>query len=809
MKMDKENLKKNQFWLLLPLVLLCLVVAFFSAKSLLSAANKEWTKAKETKAKLEQIINNPGDVKPAELPDRLKVIGEQADREKRRLWEFFYDFQNKVEREAVAVPAPREAAPNPDGAPVPPRLPPRRRLVKIHDPLITWPNSPEFDPVRDKDFGEPFQMEILDSKYKQHYPNQYLELLSLLDLVDEEKRAGSVQWGAGGAVSPAAGVERPGFPTPGFPPAAAPVKDTWTNVLTPQTFDDRQLNYKEAWVIQEDLALKREMLKIVAEVNKLMSNLRSEWTEVALPLPEETEKKQEPTPTNGATSSVAEPPGEEKEKEKKEEKKTTPVERKRFYNYTWLTLSAPPPTKDDKNNSARYQMLNWREGWLLDLEIVEEDKQRVLRGASTNYSWKHAIPEMTLEVFLADGPDAPEPPEPVLLTDAGKLEPMKRDAQGKLVSSERKLALVALPERIRQAKNPRIVRVQRRPEQKAWLDHRRVLNPIWLMDVHLTPLPESGGVALEGSVFNRSDRQQKTVKFEVTMADASNQPISHSLSLPGEPVDAGMERPFRFELKDRPIRIVQVRQVLDWKTVPVKRIDRIAIGQEALRESDRMKADPGGRPKLLEAYEFGLRKDPNVPKGAASEYRAKTAPRPAVAPSAEAGEEAPGAETRPTAPTAGVLLPSEKYGIDMRRYYVDGQPLEGPDKLSPEVRRIPLAMVVVVDIDHMNDVLTAFANSRLRIQVTQAPWNRYYNLTPPSFVQPKPPVAGGEFPSVPAPPGVPRPGTKPASATSTEDLNVVQLQVYGIASLYESPDRWFAIEAAKSKKPAVVEGTPP
>ncbi len=802
MKMDKENLKKNQFWLLLPLVLLCLLVAFFSAKSLLSAANKEWTKAKETKAKLEQIINNPGDVKPAELPDRLKVIGEQADREKRRLWEFFYDFQNKVEREAVAVPAPREAAPNPDGAPVPPRLPPRRRLVKIHDPLITWPNSPEFDPVRDKDFGEPFQMEILDSKYKQHYPNQYLELLSLLDLVDEEKRAGLVQWGAGGAVSPAAGVERPGFPTPGFPPAAAPVKDTWTNVLTPQTFDDRQLNYKEAWVLQEDLALKREMLKIIAEVNKLMSNLRSEWAEVALPPPQEAaEKKEEPPPTNGATNSIAEPAGEEKEKEKKQEKKTTPVERKRFYNYTWLTLSTPPP-KDDKDKSARYQTPDWRYGWLLDLEIVEEDKQRVLRGTSANYSWKDAIPEMTLEVFLAEGPDSPELPEPVLLTDAGKLDPVKRDVQGKTVNSERKLALVAIPERIRQAKNPRIVRVQRQPEQKAWLDHRRVLNPIWLMDVHLTPLPEGGGVALEGSVFNRGDRQQKPVTFEVTMVDDKEQ-VPFSFRLPGESVDAGMERPFRFELKQRPIRIVQVRQVLDWKTVPVKRIDTIAIGELAHYHSDRTKL-----PRPLEPYEFDIRKNPEKPKGIASEYRAKAAPKPAT-PGGETGVEPPSSEVRPTTPTTGVQLRSEKYGLDMRRYYVDGQPLEGNDKLSPEVRRIPVAMVVIVDIDHMNDVLTAFANSRLRIQVTQAVWNRYNNLAPPSFVQPKLPIAGGEFPGVPVPPGTPRPGTKPASATSTEDLNVVQLQVYGIASLYESPDRWFAIEAAKSKRPAAVEGTPP
>jgi hypothetical protein len=44
---------------------------------------------------------------------------------------------------------------------------------------------------------------------------------------------------------------------------------------------------------------------------------------------------------------------------------------------------------------------------------------------------------------------------------------------------------------------------------------------------------------------------------------------------------------------------------------------------------------------------------------------------------------------------------------------------------SAQVRRMPVGIVVVVDQTYLQDVLLAFANSPLRFQITQVAWNRY------------------------------------------------------------------------------------
>ncbi len=51
-----------------------------------------------------------------------------------------------------------------------------------------------------------------------------------------------------------------------------------------------------------------------------------------------------------------------------------------------------------------------------------------------------------------------------------------------------------------------------------------------------------------------------------------------------------------------------------------------------------------------------------------------------------------------------------------RRRYVD---------VTDQVRRMPVALVIVVDQDYMQDVLLSLANSPLRFQVTQVTWNRF------------------------------------------------------------------------------------
>jgi len=85
--------------------------------------------------------------------------------------------------------------------------------------------------------------------------------------------------------------------------------------------------------------------------------------------------------------------------------------------------------------------------------------------------------------------------------------------------------------------------------------------------------------------------------------------------------------------------------------------------------------------------------------------------------------------------------------------------------MTEQVRRMPLGLVLVVDQAHVPEVLAALANSNLRFQITQ--WNTQFFK--------------GEL--VPPPTG---PVGKPVADASIAS-NMVELSVYGIASLFERP----------------------
>lgn len=46
-------------------------------------------------------------------------------------------------------------------------------------------------------------------------------------------------------------------------------------------------------------------------------------------------------------------------------------------------------------------------------------------------------------------------------------------------------------------------------------------------------------------------------------------------------------------------------------------------------------------------------------------------------------------------------------------------------EITPQVRRMPVGIVVIVDQAYIQDVLLAFANSSLRFQITQVTWQRF------------------------------------------------------------------------------------
>jgi len=181
-----------------------------------------------------------------------------------------------------------------------------------------------------------------------------------------------------------------------------------------------------------------------------------------------------------------------------------------------------------------------------------------------------------------------------------------------------------------------------------------------------------------------------------------------------------------------------------------------------------------------------------------------------------------GQPVTPTDPNAGA---KSKNGLDLLRYTDVGE----------SVRHMPVAMAVLIEEDQIPDFLAAFSNSRLRIQTLQVQWrhtrekltgpaeegaNTDLNakagepkITRPDFLLPVAPRSG--IPVSPKKMGMP-PGLgagrrdsrigfgrgddtqlktpanrmtsqNPSAQNADEesDMSLVQLAVYGIASLYE------------------------
>jgi hypothetical protein len=119
---------------------------------------------------------------------------------------------------------------------------------------------------------------------------------------------------------------------------------------------------------------------------------------------------------------------------------------------------------------------------------------------------------------------------------------------------------------------------------------------------------------------------------------------------------------------------------------------------------------------------------------------------------------AAGGTTPPPAPQAGAGAGESEFTpnhLPRRRYVFR----------TEQVRHIPVALHLIVDIAHMHDVLIAMSNSRLRVQTTQVQFRHI------SGFHPEEAMSSGSSRNV----------------APDEDPYLVELAVYGLASLYERP----------------------
>jgi hypothetical protein len=349
-------------------------------------------------------------------------------------------------------------------------------------------------------------------------------------------------------------------------------------------------------------------------------------------------------------------------------------------------------------------------------------------------------------------------------------------------------------------------------------NHKLFRNHYWELD--LTLVREKGKHILRGTLKNiGKHRQPLDSDFKVFLQEGKDSSY-HQFHLADEPLPVGKTIPVKdSQLSDQLAidGIFGVEQVLTWRTAPVKRLDQLelyyASSRTATRSLKRPLWAPEKAPEATGANVPGM--DPAGGGGLSVE-----------------GSSARGGGDRGDRFGGGAVGGRDgarsKNGLALNRY-VD---------VTESVRHMPVGLDVIMEEEHIPDLLAAVANSSLRIQTTQYHWthtreriaptvNGELAPTPPStkpgstpFITPRgrpgtggplrPPFGGGGDMELggssarggrrgsdympPPPPGERRGGeegpggplpTPSQTAEGEEEMNLVEVAVYGIASLYE------------------------
>jgi hypothetical protein len=282
--------------------------------------------------------------------------------------------------------------------------------------------------------------------------------------------------------------------------------------------------------------------------------------------------------------------------------------------------------------------------------------------------------------------------------------------------------------------------------------------------------------------------------------------------------------------------IVRVEQVFDTRTVPVRRIEAIALGFPDNRHANAQLKMPRTteNPPLFKGF---IVKDGDTsaapPGGMGMGMGMGMPPGGIPAPVVGGDPRGTGTDTAAARGSGGGSLESI---VDAnKKRYID---------VTNSVRRMPVAVAVIVDQANMQEVLVAFANSPLRFQITQVDWQRFRgklsdttgggggtgsagdsgieqsgmgnfssdlrisappmsSRMPPGGVPTMPPGGIGMFPTPGGTSGMmgyPGSGTLTTVSESQLTSGLVELSIYGVVSLYEKYSAEEDVEKEKDAK---------
>ncbi len=304
------------------------------------------------------------------------------------------------------------------------------------------------------------------------------------------------------------------------------------------------------------------------------------------------------------------------------------------------------------------------------------------------------------------------------------------------------------------------------PDGKDDPKHRWFRNRTWELELWIDN--QNGARVLKGKLKNISPRLQvmgigNSMKLEVEMKPEGK---SFTFEVQETSLDGGQKEPMLVTtIKNHTIppdwkidEIAEVRQVFDARTVPVKRIDVVALGKPCDRNKD----------MPLRAC---LMSNDLIKKEIAANPQKPAAPADPAAPTPDQ----PDAQPLPT----GQAPKSQDKLLRYRYLDVIAAPPAGQTKDVEQMRRLPVGLVLITDQSYMKDILEELVNITLRLQLVQVEWTRFHDAVDYQFN-----VAGS--PAMPAP-GIP--GSSPTNSRDDQfSANLMQLSVYGVMSLYDTFD---------------------
>lgn len=278
-------------------------------------------------------------------------------------------------------------------------------------------------------------------------------------------------------------------------------------------------------------------------------------------------------------------------------------------------------------------------------------------------------------------------------------------------------------------------------------NHRTFKNPHWEVELWIKTVNQKTTVA--GKIKNIGDRRRPLgIYLKVLLQKGPDPsgvllPVMHEALAVGESCDIP-----EFVINTNEVSyqgLYGVEEVLTWKTAPVKRIDALVLGYPSSRTAEKQLVGPTW-PWMEKPPDAG---------GAPGAAPAPAAPTP---PADDGGggrkRSRRGEDDDPTMNNAGGNAAAFSFGFGVNdgtrtRY---GLRIKRYTDYNEQVRHMPIGMVVIADAEHMSELLSAFANSRLRVQITQTHWQVSREKIAPITDNSSSPTPGtGPRPNMPTP----------------------------------------------------------